>query len=303
MGKQNALVEKLKDTIYPLAPPSRTREKPMQILAVGPSRSGTASLRAALIELGYTTVYHGFEIALHPEDDRGWYNLMCKKWRGTTDKTARAGDNTNAITAEEFDSIIGHCVAITDQPAASFAPELIAAYPDAKVILNVRRDVEAWHQSVMHTIMPFIGDTRAWARSWFCTELFWAQQNFVQGSWPAFFRGDFADNGKWVLREHCATIRGLVPREKLLEWDVSDGWEPLCRFLEKEVPDRPFPRGNTKSQHDNKIEDYYAARNERADRRMLIAIFGMLLFWLVGMVAYWFGSLGSCLNTWSTCEG
>lgn len=39
-------------------------------------------------------------------------------------------------------------------------------------------------------------------------------------------------------------IRGLVPRERLLEWTVEDGWEPLCEFLGKPVPNEPFPHVN-----------------------------------------------------------
>lgn len=39
-------------------------------------------------------------------------------------------------------------------------------------------------------------------------------------------------------------IRGLVPKERLLEWYVEDGWEPLCEFLGKPVPDMKFPRAN-----------------------------------------------------------
>lgn len=39
-------------------------------------------------------------------------------------------------------------------------------------------------------------------------------------------------------------IRGLVPKERLLEWNVKDGWEPLCEFLGKPVPDEPFPHVN-----------------------------------------------------------
>lgn len=39
-------------------------------------------------------------------------------------------------------------------------------------------------------------------------------------------------------------IRGLVPKERLLEWCVEDGWEPLCEFLGKPVPDEPFPHVN-----------------------------------------------------------
>jgi hypothetical protein len=41
-------------------------------------------------------------------------------------------------------------------------------------------------------------------------------------------------------------IRGLVSKERLLEWTVQEGWEPLCRFLDKDVPDEPFPHVNTK---------------------------------------------------------
>ena len=52
-------------------------------------------------------------------------------------------------------------------------------------------------------------------------------------------------NGKWIYREHCDMVRGLVPKERLLEWSVQDGWEPLCQFLGKEVPDEPFPHANT----------------------------------------------------------
>lgn len=41
-------------------------------------------------------------------------------------------------------------------------------------------------------------------------------------------------------------IRGLVPKERLLEWSVEDGWEPLCKFLGKPVPENePFPHANS----------------------------------------------------------
>lgn len=48
-----------------------------------------------------------------------------------------------------------------------------------------------------------------------------------------------------VVSEHCNMIRGLVPKERLLEWKVEDGWEPLCKFLGKPIPDEPFPHVNT----------------------------------------------------------
>lgn len=42
-------------------------------------------------------------------------------------------------------------------------------------------------------------------------------------------------------------IRGLVPQDRLLEWTTDDGWEPLCQFLNKPVPDIEFPHVNTKA--------------------------------------------------------
>lgn len=39
-------------------------------------------------------------------------------------------------------------------------------------------------------------------------------------------------------------IRGLVPKERLLEWSVEDGWAPLCNFLGKPAPEEPFPHAN-----------------------------------------------------------
>ena len=33
----------------------------------------------------------------------------------------------------------------------------------------------------------------------------------------------------------------MVPKENLLVWNVKDGWEPVCRFLGKDIPKQPFP--------------------------------------------------------------
>ena len=40
---------------------------------------------------------------------------------------------------------------------------------------------------------------------------------------------------------HYKHVREIVPEQNLLEWTVSDGWEPICKFLGKPVPDEPFP--------------------------------------------------------------
>ena len=54
----------------------------------------------------------------------------------------------------------------------------------------------------------------------------------------------FRADGKETFRDHQDEIRRLVPREKLLEYRVGEGWERLCEFLEVEVPNEQFPKIN-----------------------------------------------------------
>ena len=35
-----------------------------------------------------------------------------------------------------------------------------------------------------------------------------------------------------------------VPADRLLVYEISQGWEPLCEFLEVPVPDAPMPHLN-----------------------------------------------------------
>lgn len=70
-------------------------------------------------------------------------------------------------------------------------------------------------------------------------------------------------------------IRGLVPPDRLLEWDISDGWEPLCKFLGKPVPDVPFPHANAAT---GGWKDREEQCNKRwVDRAFLNLILGILL--------------------------
>lgn len=50
-------------------------------------------------------------------------------------------------------------------------------------------------------------------------------------------------------------MRSVVPKDQLLEMDLSEGWAPLCQFLGVPVPDEPFPRAN-----DAKAADDYAVK-------------------------------------------
>lgn len=76
--------------------------------------------------------------------------------------------------------------------------------------------------------------------------------------------------------EHCNMIRGFVPKEKLLEWTVEDGWEPLCKFLDKPVPDGPFP-------HVNKASGWENHEAEVTKRYLMSALSGVAVLSAVGI--------------------
>ena len=59
-------------------------------------------------------------------------------------------------------------------------------------------------------------------------------------------KGDYTnrDAQKQSFLEHNAHVRSVVPKEKLLEFKLGDGWEPLCEFLGETVPPEPFPHAN-----------------------------------------------------------
>ena len=47
-----------------------------------------------------------------------------------------------------------------------------------------------------------------------------------------------------VFHRHNEEVQSKVPADRLLVWEVKEGWEPICRFLGVEVPDTPFPHLN-----------------------------------------------------------
>ena len=131
-----------------------------------------------------------------------WTRLARKKWY--------SGEESQ-ITAADFDQVIGHAVAVTDSPATCFAPELIQAYPDAKVVLNLRRDIDAWHRSAMKSLVQnmFVNWT-AIVLSCFNAEFFWVYHIYARFFWPRLFRVvdqsptfEIASNGKSIYRGEC----------------------------------------------------------------------------------------------------
>lgn len=87
--------------------------------------------------------------------------------------------------------------------------------------------------------------------------------------------------------EHCNMIRGLVPKERLLEWNVGDGWEPLCKFLDKQVPDDEFPHVNTVGKGWKEREEQAAKKWVGRAFLNLFIITGVLVGGAAAGYSYW----------------
>jgi hypothetical protein len=112
-----------------------------------------------------------------------------------------------AVTAAEFDELLGHSVAVTDAAASVFAAEMVAAYPGAKVVLNMRRDLEGWERSLDSTLVHANESWGFWVASWLDRECFWAWHVYERFLWPLLFRAGDGDlkraikgNARWVQR-------------------------------------------------------------------------------------------------------
>ena len=116
------------------------QEPGVRVLVLGMSRTGTTSMLMALEKLGYKT-YHMHVIIKNPSHFPIWTDALRAKDDGTT----------TSNSAPDFDRIFKGYGAVSDAPVIMFSPELIAKYPDAKVILTTRNK-EKWIESMQSSI-------------------------------------------------------------------------------------------------------------------------------------------------------
>ncbi|CZT16077.1 uncharacterized protein RCC_01917 [Ramularia collo-cygni] len=226
------------------------RTVPMQVLSLGMSRTGTASMKKALEILGYPTC-HGFDMHANVKDGDMWGEAFAAKY---------FGDTSTVLDRNFWDKMLGHVSATTDTPANCFGPELIASYPEAKVIL-VERDVDAWYTSFDQAVIVS-NEIPHWFRALLeqLSEKAWKLRHIIPGIMKGQFQArdipEWRSKAKTVYKEHYAEIRGLLEDQpdRLLEYQLGNGWKPLCEFLGKDIPDVEFPRINESAQHDTMIK-------------------------------------------------
>jgi hypothetical protein len=116
-----------------------------------------------------------------------------------------------------------------DSPVNSSSEELLTAYPDAKVILSVHDSVDAWYKSCYDTIWPVVQEHHLswWWRLILPKPFF---RDFSGKVYANTCYHDFPRLGKQQYLEENEKIRRLVPKERLLEYNIKQGWEPLCKF-------------------------------------------------------------------------
>ncbi|KXT05501.1 hypothetical protein AC578_3699 [Pseudocercospora eumusae] len=217
------------------------------------SRTGTASMQAALRILGYPTS-HGFDMHENPKDAAMWLE-------GFETKYFNASGPPHLNTSAHWDQLLGHVSATTDLPANCFGPELMKAYPNAKVIL-VERDIEAWFKTFENAVITGQDHPIATAimspldSTGMVSKLSpVVNRGVMQGQFHSKDSVEWRRNARQVYRRHYAEIRECLKDEpeRLLEYELGSGWEPICEFLGKPVPDVPFPRINESAMHDEML--------------------------------------------------
>ncbi|KAH8689380.1 P-loop containing nucleoside triphosphate hydrolase protein [Talaromyces proteolyticus] len=212
----------------------------MEILVLGLCRTGTQSLADALILLGYRNVYHMREVVTSDRDHRQhWIKAIDAKYEGKGRPYGRV----------EYDEFLGNFAALTDIPAAMFPEELITAYPSAKVILTTR-DEEGWYKSMENTIWHawYQGKSRS-PDGAVKNPMISLSDKFHGHLWKSNFEAD----GRKCFRDHNEKVKQLMSKHpsNFLVYNVKEGWDSLCQFLGKEIPDHEFPRNDHWIQYKN----------------------------------------------------
>lgn len=199
---------------------------PLSVIGAGFGRTGTLSLKLALDRLGFGPCHHMIEVLAHPAQAAAW-------------QAAAEGKPV------DWDALLDGYGAAVDWPSCHFWRELSAHYPAAKVILTAR-DADSWYESIAATIGrateagsgppdPELRKVLAMA------------QFVVMGCTFAGRLGEPA-HAKAVFNRHNAAVVAGLPRDRLLQFNVAEGWAPLCRFLDRPIPSEPFPRANSREE-------------------------------------------------------
>lgn len=201
----------------------------IKVIGAGFGRTGTSSLKIALEQLGFSPCYHMDVVMENPSHTQIWCEAAANQ-------------------AVNWNLFFQGYQATVDWPSTAFYQELMSIYPDAKVILTVR-EPEKWYTSVYNTLYQDQLHPEMWVEYGWPLEI----DNMVKKLvWQGTFEGKFEDKSFAIdrFRQHNEEVKRVVPPEKLLVYEVKEGWQPLCQFLNVPLPpDKPFPHANSRAEY------------------------------------------------------
>ena len=196
----------------------------MKVIGAGFGRTGTSSLQAALEELLGGKCYHMKDIIMYPAQLKMWQEFALGK-----------------TPAMDWDRLFAGYAASVDCPACIYYKEIMEVFPEAKIILTVR-DSQSWWKS-FNRLMSLVNKARL--LRFFIPKLRKLSQFTDTIIIENVFGGRMEkENCINIFERHNQEVRELVPKDRLLEYDVAQGWKPLCKFLGVAVPKKPFPHLN-----------------------------------------------------------
>ena len=199
----------------------------MKVICPGIGKTGTKSITKALRQLGFT-VFDWEEQIFDFLDD--WFDVFKN---GSKPDVKRIYQNADAVV---------------DIPGAFFWEEILEAFPDCKVILS-ERDEDSWVKSVANQIKTI---EAVKSRTMSILSPTMRKMYYIVDSYIAAIVGTRNTKSTYVFRKryriHNHRIKSIVSPDKLLVYNVQQGWKPLCDFLGCEVPTVAFPHENVKGE-------------------------------------------------------
>lgn len=230
----------------------------LKVIGAGFGRTGTMSLKFALEKLGFGPCYHMVEVNAHPEHDAMWLALA-------------KGE------ARDWREILKGYASTVDWPTTYFWRQLAAANPEAKIVLTLR-DPEHWYRSASATIFARMLEFETLRAKTLRAKTLRAKalraETLGAKTLHARHDADTLDpirrrhmemvnfiivektfggsldkaHAIGVFEAHSEEVRRAIPPERLLVYEVDQGWDPLCAFLRVTIPSIPFPKANTREE-------------------------------------------------------
>jgi len=203
----------------------------VEVIGAGPSRTGTNTMKVALRMLGYKATDGGF-VFFNKTVQKAWLPWLTKNTSFEPALRTLLENGYNATLHEPF--------------SLAYLP-LLRRFPDAKVILTVRDSPEDWFASVKRALEWSHNISKATVE--LTNRLYRAYDCEVWEFANTF--GAVPDVLRWRCifgyKNYIANVRRKVPPDRLLVFNVKEGWEPLCRFLGVPVPREPWPKSKAMS--------------------------------------------------------